>query len=194
MFSIFKTIHPPTGIEHAVWARFLSAQENNLILTSANYLYVYRINNQTTKFECLHTFTLWGNICSITPCHVSPSSSSSSLIPSKDALFLSFMDAKLSLIEFDPAIQDLKTLSMHYFEDELAKEGQWFNFSPPIVRVDPDMRCACMLIYNSKLVIIPFFSQLDREIITSDTIPNTASMSFIINTIENYLVFFSFKV
>jgi len=179
MFSIFKTIHPPTGIEHAVWARFLSPLENNLILSSANYLYVYRINFHTNKFECLHTFTLWGNICSLTACRLgASSSSSSSLIQSKDALFLSFMDAKLSLIEFDSTIQDIKTLSMHYFEDELAKEGQWFNYSPPIVRVDPDMRCACMLIYNSKLVIIPFFSQLDREIITSDTIPSTASMIF----------------
>jgi len=176
MFSIYKTIHPPTGIEHAVWARFLSPLENNLILSSANHLYVYHINIHTNKLECLHTFILWGNICSITPCHLSLSSS---LIPSKDALFLSFMDAKLSLIEFDSSIQDLKTLSMHYFEDELAEEGQWFNYSPPIVRVDPDMRCACMLIYNSKLVIIPFFSQLDREIITSDTTPNTGSMYFI---------------
>ncbi|CAF4734805.1 unnamed protein product [Rotaria sp. Silwood1] len=178
MFSIYKTIHPPTGIEHAVWARFISPLENSLILSSANYLYVYRITSHALKFECLHTFVLWGNICSITPCRLGPSSSSSSsLIPSKDALFLSFMDAKLSLIEFDPTIQDLKTLSMHYFEDELAKEGQWFNYSPPIVRVDPDMRCACMLIYNSKLVIIPFFSQLDREIITSDTIPSTANIT-----------------
>jgi cleavage and polyadenylation specificity factor subunit 1 len=165
MFSIFKTIHPPTSIEYAVWARFTSPVENNLILSSANHLYVYRINIHTTKFECLHTFILWGNICTVTPCRLGPSL--------KDALFLSFMDAKLSLIEFDPTIQDIKTLSMHYFEDELAKEGQWFNFSPPIVRVDPDMRCACMLIYNCKLVIIPFFSQLDREIITSDTIPST---------------------
>ena len=40
------------------------------------------------------------------------------LIPSKDALFLSFIDAKFSLTEFDSTIQDLKTLSMHYFEDE----------------------------------------------------------------------------
>jgi cleavage and polyadenylation specificity factor subunit 1 len=175
MFSIYKTIHPPTGIEHAVWARFVSPSENNLILSSANHIYVYRVDIHTLKFECLHTFILWGNICSITPCRLGPSSSSSS-VQSKDALFLSFMDAKLSLIEFDSTIQDIKTLSMHYFEDEFAKEGQWFNYSPPIVRVDPDMRCACMLIYNSKLVIIPFFSQLDRETITSDAIPSTAGM------------------
>ena len=162
MFSIYKTIHPPTGIEHAVWARFLSPTENNLIITSANHLYVYRINSSTKKFECLHTFILWGNVCTITVCRLSS-------ISSKDILFLSFLDAKLSLIEFDSTIQDLKTLSMHYFEDELTKEGQWFNYSTPIVRVDPDMRCACMLIYNSKLVIIPFFSQLDREIITGDS-------------------------
>lgn len=171
MFSIFKTIHPPTGIEHAVWARFLSPLENHLILSSANHLYVYRIHPTTTKFECLHTFVLWGNIISITSCRLQASN------PSKEALFLAFADAKLSLIEFDSTIQDLKTLSMHYFEDEFAKEGQWFNFCPPIVRVDPDMRCACMLIYGSKLVIIPFYSQLDREIITSDSIPSTANIT-----------------
>ena len=169
MYSIFKTIHPPTGIEHAVWARFTSPSENNLILSSANYLYVYRVNSSTCTLERLHTFNVWGNICSMNACRLNPT------VSSKDALFLSFMDAKLSLIEFDASVQDLKTLSMHYFEDELAKEGHWYNFSPPIVRVDPDMRCACMLIYNSKLVIIPFFSQLDREIITSDTLPSTAS-------------------
>ncbi|CAF5090938.1 unnamed protein product [Rotaria sp. Silwood1] len=84
MFSIYKTIHPPTGIEHAVWARFISPLENSLILSSANYLYVYRITSHALKFECLHTFVLWGNICSITPCRLGPSSSSSSsLIPSK---------------------------------------------------------------------------------------------------------------
>ena len=175
MFSIYKTIHPPTGIEHAVWARFLSPSENNLILSSANHLFIYRVTGHPSKLECIHTFVLWGNICSITPCRLNSSS-----MASKDALFLSFMDAKLSLIEFDLTVQDLKTLSMHYFEDELAKEGQWFNYSIPIVRVDPDMRCACMLIYNSKLVIIPFFSQLDREIITSDTTPNTASVYFLL--------------
>ncbi|CAF1195327.1 unnamed protein product [Adineta ricciae] len=169
MFSIYKTIHPPTSIEHAVWACFISPVENNLLLTSANHLYVYRINKQTNKLDCLHTFVLWGNICTITPCRAGSLT--------KDALFLSFMDAKLSLIEFDSSIQDLKTLSMHYFEDELAKEGQWFNFSQPIVRIDPDMRCACMLIYNSKLVVIPFYSQLDREIITSDTFPTTAGLT-----------------
>ena len=169
MYSIFKTIHPPTGIEHAVWARFTSPSENNLILSSANHLYIYRVNASTGTFERLHTFNVWGTICSMNACRLNPT------VSSKDALFLSFMDAKLSLIEFDASVQDLKTLSMHYFEDELAKEGHWYNFSPPIVRVDPDMRCACMLIYNSKLVIIPFFSQLDREIITSDTLPGIAS-------------------
>lgn len=169
MFTIYKTIHPPTGIEHAVWARFLSPVENNLILSSANQLFVYRLTGSPKKFECLHTFTLWGNVCTMTPCRLNPSTSL------KEALFLSFMDAKLSLIEFDTSLQDLKTLSMHYFEDELSKEGQWYNYAQPIVRVDPDMRCACMLIYNCKLVIIPLFSQLEREMISSDSTPGVHS-------------------
>ncbi|CAF4573299.1 unnamed protein product, partial [Didymodactylos carnosus] len=135
-----KTLHPPTGIENAVSAYFLSPYEKNLVLSSGNQLYVYRLvpdtitndfvsesvnhilndpadvyqslssqKPQRLKFECMNTFTLWSNICSITPCRFGPTMV-------KDALFISFMDAKLALIEFDTTIHDLKTLSMHYFE------------------------------------------------------------------------------
>lgn len=36
----------------------------------------------------------------------------------RDALLLSFRDAKLSLVEYDLDTHDLKTLSLHYFEEE----------------------------------------------------------------------------
>lgn len=39
----------------------------------------------------------------------------------RDALLISFKDAKLSVIQHDPDTFDLKTLSLHYFEEEDIK-------------------------------------------------------------------------
>ncbi|TFJ97935.1 Interferon-inducible GTPase 5 [Platysternon megacephalum] len=82
----------------------------------------------------------------------------------RDALLLSFKDAKLSVVEYDPGTHDLKTLSLHYFEEPELKDGFVQNVHIPKVRVDPDGRCAVMLIYGTRLVVLPF----RRETLTDE--------------------------
>lgn len=65
------------------------------------------------KVECLIQFTLFGNIMSIQSVNLANSP--------RDALLISFCDAKLSVVEYDPESHDLKTLSLHYFEEEDMK-------------------------------------------------------------------------
>lgn len=65
------------------------------------------------KLECLTQYTLYGNIMSMQSVTLAHSS--------RDALLLSFRDAKLSVVEYDPETHDLKTLSLHYFEEEDMK-------------------------------------------------------------------------
>lgn len=95
------------------------------------------------------------------------------------------------MVEYDPGTHDLKTLSLHYFEEPelrvgpplpttvprpLAPAGRIPGVSCPVaglmplcpqdgfvqnvhtprVRVDPDGRCAAMLIYGTRLVVLPF--------------------------------------
>ena len=76
---------------------------------------------------------------------------------SRDALLICFEEAKLSLCEYDPETNELKTISLHYFEDEDLQNGccqKGVHHSE--VRVDPEGRCAVMLIYGTHLVVLPF--------------------------------------
>lgn len=65
------------------------------------------------KLECLGQFTLFGNIMSIQSVTLANSS--------RDALILSFKEAKFSIVEYDPDCHDLRTLSLHYFEEDEMK-------------------------------------------------------------------------
>jgi cleavage and polyadenylation specificity factor subunit 1 len=62
------------------------------------------------KLECLATYSIFGNIMSMQAVSLSGSA--------RDSLLISFRDAKLSVVEYDPEAHDLRTLSLHYFEEE----------------------------------------------------------------------------
>ena len=93
MYTLHKTVHPPTGIDNALYCHFISAHENNLITFSANKLQVHRITLDKsklnkTKLEFVQSFQLYGNICAIRSCRYGSMK--------KDALVLAFADAKAS--------------------------------------------------------------------------------------------------
>ena len=74
----------------------------------------------------------------------------------RDALLISFKDAKLAVVQLDPDTYALKTLSLHYFEEDDVRGGWTGRYFVPEVRVDPDSRCAVMLVYGKRLVVLPF--------------------------------------
>lgn len=65
------------------------------------------------KLECLAQYNLFGNVMSIQSVNLSNSP--------RDALLLSFREAKLSVVEYDPETHELRTISLHYFEEEEMK-------------------------------------------------------------------------
>ena len=99
MFSVYKTVHPPTGVENAIYCNFLGAKERNLITASTNRLQVYRLANESCssinnnksksklKLECIESFNLFGNISTMASCRYGSMT--------KDALIIAFDDAKV---------------------------------------------------------------------------------------------------
>uniref|UniRef100_A0A8D8U9P9 Cleavage and polyadenylation specificity factor subunit 1 n=1 Tax=Cacopsylla melanoneura TaxID=428564 RepID=A0A8D8U9P9_9HEMI len=164
MFSICKESHPATGVEHTVSCHFFNRVDKSLVVAGANIIRVFQlvpdidpasktklpdINRSTKmKLECVSHFTLAGNIMSMQSVTLNHSE--------RDALLLSFREAKVSIVQYDLDTHDLKTLSLHYFEEEEMKLG-WCNpWQIPIVRVDPLNRCAVLLAYGRQVVVLPF--------------------------------------
>lgn len=163
MYSIAKTNHPATGVEHAITCNFFNRFEKCLVVAGSNIIRVFRLipdidiakkdtftesRPPKMRLECLSQYTLHGNIMSMQAVQLVGSP--------RDSLLLSFREAKLSVVEYDPETHSLRTVSLHYFEEEDIRDGWTNHYHIPIVRVDPEGRCAAMLIYGRKLVILPF--------------------------------------
>ncbi|KAM9292267.1 cleavage and polyadenylation specificity factor subunit 1 isoform 1-T1 [Gastrophryne carolinensis] len=170
MYAVYRQAHPPTGLEFSMYCNFFSNTERNLVVAGSSQLYVYRLNHDAEvtntyliltsgllgsdgrghkeKLELMASFSFFGNVMSMASVQLAGSK--------RDALLLSFKDAKLSVVEYDPDIHDLKTLSLHYFEEPELRDGFVQNVHIPMVRVDPSGRCAVMLIYGTRLVVLPF--------------------------------------
>lgn len=183
MFSVCKQSHPATGIEFSISCHFFNNHEENIVTAGANILKVFRIipdvePNTGEKYsgkmadwhcisldthsfihppdlrppkmrlECMASYELFGNVMALQPVSLAGSP--------RDALLICFKDAKLSVVQHDPDTFELKTLSLHYFEEEDIKGGWLGNYHVPILKVDPDNRCAVMVVYGRKLVVLPF--------------------------------------
>ncbi|KTF73945.1 hypothetical protein cypCar_00049991, partial [Cyprinus carpio] len=125
MYAVYRQAHPPTAVEFAVYCNFISSQEKNLVVAATSQLCVYRIiydvestsksekssdgKSRKEKLEQVASFSLFGNVMSLASVQLAAAN--------RDALLLSFKDAKLSVVEYDPGTHDLKTLSLHYFEE-----------------------------------------------------------------------------
>ncbi|KAL0962202.1 hypothetical protein UPYG_G00337050 [Umbra pygmaea] len=164
MYAVYRQAHSPTAIEFSVYCNFISNEEKNLVVAGTSQLYVYRIihdvehssktdkspdvKTRKEKLEQVASFALFGNVMSMASVQL--------VGANRDALLLSFKDAKLSVVEYDPGTHDLKTLSLHYFEEPELRDGFVQNLHIPMVRVDPENRCAVMLVYGTQLVVLPF--------------------------------------
>ncbi|OBT58568.1 hypothetical protein VE04_01399 [Pseudogymnoascus sp. 24MN13] len=112
-----------------------------------------RDETPTTKLVLVGEYALAGTVTSLARIKISDSKSGG------ESLLLSFKDAKLSLVEWDPERHGLSTVSIHYYEQEEIGGSPWdpylsncFNY----LTADPRGRCAALKFGARNLAILPF--------------------------------------
>ena len=100
------------------------------------------------RLECVASWTLMSPVQSMAKVRLAHSR--------RDALLLAFMDAKVSVVEYDADSHDLRTVSLHVFEDEAMRSGYYHNHSAPFVRVDPENRGAIQLLIRKSQLTLSF--------------------------------------
>lgn len=170
MYSICNTIYPATSVEHSIECHFYNLQETNLVVAGGDILTIYNIIQKPhVKLEQRQTYELHGSVTSLAKISLGSRQSRR-----RDSIVVSFNDAKLSIVEYDPETHDLKTISMHYFEDDKLRGGSVNNHLYfPLVRVDPENRCVAMLIYGKHIVVIPIDKEEEDDL--DDELYNSAS-------------------
>ncbi|PWN19786.1 hypothetical protein BCV69DRAFT_283888 [Microstroma glucosiphilum] len=87
---------------------------------------------------------------------------------SKDRLLVSFRDAKIALLEWDEASQDLATVSVHTYERaSQLSAGLPQNFRPAL-SLDPAYRCATLLLPQDAIAVLPLMSSSDLDLLDQD--------------------------
>jgi len=160
----------------SAYGRFLPGPSKQLITVGAKCLKLYRLNpytsttgsdgttSQTTKLECLLSFSLMAPVRSLSIARVS-------MYPQCDSMVMSFDDAKMALVSIDPASMSLNTLSLHSIEDDFLRDGYSKDNFTPDLRVDPAQRCAAFLVYGRHLGVVPFQGSPKDQLLQSYTIP-----------------------
>ncbi|EED16015.1 cleavage and polyadenylation specificity factor subunit A, putative [Talaromyces stipitatus ATCC 10500] len=170
----YTEVLPPSGVTHAVSAAFTSATANNLVVIKTSLLQIYNLvtetvtpsvlengqrandnekRNETTKLQLFAEYDLHGTVTDISRINILNSRSGG------DALLLSFRNAKLSLIEWNPEIQNISTVSIHYYEKEDITLSPWapdLSQCDSHLTVDPSSRCAVLNFGVRNLAILPF--------------------------------------
>eukprot|EP01052_Picozoa_sp_SAG31_P007973 SAG31_NODE_392_length_16294_cov_17.221241_2_plen_539_part_00 len=152
--------HPPTGVTKARPCCLTNRGARNLVVAKNNVLEVYLLrvesdrtaqgNNEITdaNLELVKGATLHGTVVQLEV--LRPSGSPT------DWLLLLFNDAQFAVIKWDPFIYNFTTIAIRNYEDpQLLLKKATTVVPPPMLRVDPQQRCAAVAFYGNILRILP---------------------------------------
>lgn len=189
----------PTAVTHAVSVHLLNKSALNLVVAKTSLLQVFTLKSTTsdinelgtgnyhnrsghrdqhilegddafqkvehnTKLELVGEYSLSGTVTSLAKVKALNTKSGG------EALLVSFRDAKIALIEWDPENHRISTVSIHYYEGDnihAAPFGPALGDCESYLTVDPRSRCAALKFGVKHLAILPF-RQLGDELAEAD--------------------------
>lgn len=186
----YTELLPPTAVTHAASLPFISATANNLVVAKTSLLQIFSIKtvnthqssgsdggelsleapngaqelHQTSKLVLIGEYTLSGTVTALARVKTVSTKSGG------EALLVSFRDAKLSLVEWDPENYRISTISVHYYEGENVTStpfGPGLDECESVLTVDPSSRCAALKFGQRHLAILPF-RQTGDELVEDD--------------------------
>ncbi|RAK71794.1 cleavage/polyadenylation factor CFT1 [Aspergillus fijiensis CBS 313.89] len=163
----YSELLAPTGVTHALALPFLTESSTNLVVVKTSLLQIFslqrktcglkrvdgQLSEQTTKLSLEKEYPLAGTATNL--CRVKILNSRSG----GEAILISFRNAKLSLIEWDPERRGISTISIHYYERDDLTRSPWvpdLSSCGSILSVDPSSRCAIFNFGIRNFAIIPF--------------------------------------
>ncbi|KAF2196300.1 hypothetical protein GQ43DRAFT_436136 [Delitschia confertaspora ATCC 74209] len=205
----YTEIVAPTAVRHAVHLPFLSRKANNLVVAKSSLLQIFELKGTiteaaeisgaendvslmpdteaadvplqrteyTSKLVLIGEYPLAGIITSLARVRVRGTKSGA------EVLLVAFRDAKLSLVEWDPEVYNLNTISIHYYENPDLLSEPWgvelancHNF----LTADPSSRCAALKFGPRNLAILPF-RQADEDLAIDQYDPDQEEKSKAVN-------------
>ncbi|KAK4694040.1 hypothetical protein P7C70_g8813, partial [Phenoliferia sp. Uapishka_3] len=155
----------PTGVSHALSLRLTTHQQegviSQLITARDSFIQIWNIIElgETATLQHIYSRRLHGTISSLSRVRTLASKHDGA-----DRVLVSFLDAKMALMEWTPAVHELLPISLHTFEklpqvvDGLARTA-----------TDPGSRISVLLLPSNTggdgiLAVLPFFQEeLDLE-------------------------------
>ncbi|KAL8292101.1 hypothetical protein RQP46_001567 [Phenoliferia psychrophenolica] len=165
MQAYHRQLVAPTGVSHALSLRLTTHQQegviSQLITARDSFIQVWNIieHGETATLQHVYSRRLHGSISSLSRVRTLASKHDGA-----DRVLISFLDAKMALMEWTPAVHELLPISLHTFEklpqvvDGLARTA-----------TDPASRLSVLLLPSNTggdgtLAVLPFFQEeLDLE-------------------------------
>ncbi len=158
-FLSHVTLKESSSVDRAVFASFTGPSAQNVVALRGSSLTVYSLvgggegATGSTKLVLEAHVNLFGSVQDVAVVRFAGAD--------RDALVVSFADAKCSICEWNVETGDVKTLSMHYFETDQLKLGFTRFHAPPKLSVDPANRCVAMMVLDRHIAFIAASEERD---------------------------------